>query len=94
MKFRPLYDRLVIDYTETENKYGKLVLPQDVSIQPTVAKVLRCGPGGYQNGRRVDMDVKEGDLVIFDKQSIELLEYNGEKIYTIRLAHVLGCMDP
>lgn len=85
---------MVIDYVECENRYGKLVLPQDVSIHPEVCKVLRCGPGGYQNGRRIDMDVKEGDCVIFDKNSVEVLEYNGEKIYTIRLAHVLGVMEP
>ena len=68
-KLRPLGDRVVIEPTPREEmtKSG-IVLPDTAKEKPQEGKILAAGPGAFDNdGKRVAMDVKKGDKVLYAK---------------------------
>lgn len=71
MKLKPLGDRVVVEALEREEKTkGGLVLPDTVKEKPIEGKVVAVGPGKLdENGKRMPMDLKEGDRIIYSKYS-------------------------
>ena len=68
MNIRPLGDRVVIKKLEAESttKSG-IVLTGTAKEQPQEAKVMAVGPGAVVDGKRVEMDVKVGDKILYSK---------------------------
>lgn len=71
MKLKPLGDRVVVEAIEREEKTkGGLFLPDTVKEKPIEGRVVSVGPGKLDdNGKRIAMDLKEGDRVIYSKYS-------------------------
>lgn len=69
IKLQPLADRLVVKPIEREEKTkGGIYLPDTVKEKPQEGKVLAVGPGRLsEDGTRIAMDVKVGDIVIYSK---------------------------
>ncbi|MFH1331411.1 MAG: co-chaperone GroES [Actinomycetota bacterium] len=69
MKLHPLGDRVVVkpkEDLEARTKSG-LVIPDTAKEKPQLGEVLAVGPGEYQEGKRIPLDVKVGDKVVYSK---------------------------
>ncbi|MCI5898704.1 MAG: co-chaperone GroES [Anaerovoracaceae bacterium] len=83
MNIKPLGDRVVIKRLEAEEKtVGGIVLPSQAKEQPQMAEVVAVGPGETVNGKKVEMEVKVGDCVIFSRYGGTDIKYDGVE-YTI-----------
>src|SRR4029077_13619307 len=69
-KIAPLEDRVVILPTdEAESMRGGLYIPDTAKEKPTQGEVIAVGPGRFEKGTRVPVDLKVGDKVIYGKYS-------------------------
>jgi chaperonin GroES len=89
---KPLGDRIVIELIEAEEKsaFG-IVLPDSAKEKPQEGKVLAVGTGRVlDNGTRVELDVKEGDKIIFSKYSGTEVKYEGNEFLILRESDILA----
>jgi len=91
---RPLGSRLVIEPIEQEEiTAGGIVLPETAKEKPQKGTVLAIGPGERDdNGNRIPLDVKVGDLVLFAKYSGTEIKYEGKKLLIMRESDVLAVL--
>ncbi|HLE52795.1 MAG TPA: co-chaperone GroES [Anaerolineales bacterium] len=93
---KPLGNRVVVEPTEQEEvTAGGIVLPETAKEKPQKGTVLAIGPGDRdEGGKRIPLDVKEGDTVLFAKYSGTEIKMDGKKLLILResdlLAIVLG----
>ncbi|WP_313893440.1 co-chaperone GroES [Psychrobacillus sp.] len=89
---RPLGDRIVIELIEVEEKtaFG-IVLPDSAKEKPQEGKVIAVSSGRVlDNGTRVELDVKEGDRIIFSKYAGTEVKYEGTEYLILRESDVLA----
>ena len=68
MKSKPLGDKVVLKQKEAEEKtQSGIILPDSAQEKPQEAIVIAVGPGKEENGKKTEMQVKEGDTVIYSK---------------------------
>jgi chaperonin GroES len=92
VKLEPMADRLVVKPIETEEvtKSG-LVLPDTAKEKPQEGKVLAVGPGRMsEDGKRIAMDVKVGDVVIYAKYGGTEIKVEGEELMILRESDILA----
>ena len=83
MKIKPLFDKIVVKALESKEKTASgIVLPQAAQEKPQLAEVIAVGPGGMIDGKQIEMKVKVGDKVIFEKYSGTEVK-DGEESYLI-----------
>ncbi|TQR21407.1 co-chaperone GroES [Psychrobacillus vulpis] len=89
---RPLGDRIVIELIEAEEKTASgIVLPDSAKEKPQEGKVVAAGTGRVlENGARVELDVKEGDRIIFSKYAGTEVKYEGNEYLILRESDVLA----
>jgi chaperonin GroES len=92
MAFRPLGDRVLIRRVEEEAKTkGGIIIPDTAKEKPQEGEVLAVGPGARdENGKRVDMDVKAGDRILFGKWSGTEVKIDGEDLIIMKESDILG----
>ena len=80
-KIRPLGDRVVIEPIEQEEKTASgIILPETAKEKPQEGKIIAVGAGRRdEDGKRVPMDVKEGDRVLFAKYAGTEVKLAGDK---------------
>jgi chaperonin GroES len=91
---KPLGDRVIVKPKEKEDmtKSG-IVLPDTASEKPQEGSVLAVGPGRVlDNGKRVELDVKTGDKVLFAKYAGTEVKLDGEDYLVIREADLLAVL--
>jgi chaperonin GroES len=67
-KLQPLGDRVIVEPMEQEETTASgIVLPETAKEKPQQGKVVAAGPGRVEDGKRIDMDVKAGDTVVYAK---------------------------
>lgn len=95
MKLKPLADRVIVRQSEAEEKTASgIVLPDTAKEKPTKGKVIAVGPGKFdENGKRMELGVREGDTVYYGKYSGTDVEINGEKFVILRESDILGVLD-
>ena len=83
MKLKPLGDRVILKYQETEEKtQSGIILPDSAKEKPQEAVVVAVGDGTGCEGKNVQMQVREGDKVIFSKYAGTEVKVEEEE-YTI-----------
>lgn len=85
-KLIPLHDNVIVKPIEEEHKTASgIVIPDTASKEkPMKGKVLAVGPGKFdEHGKRMPVDVKEGDVVIFTKYSPTEIKIDGEELYVL-----------
>src|SRR5579864_6131053 len=89
---KPLGDRVVVKpKPKDEMTSSGLVLPDTASEKPQEGSVLSVGPGRVlDNGKRVEMDVKTGDSVLFAKYAGTEVKLDGEEYLVIRESDLLA----
>jgi len=89
---RPLGDRIIIELVEVEEKtVSGLVLPDSAKEKPSQGKVVAVGTGRVlDNGTRVELEVKEGDTIIFSKYSGTEVKYEGTEYLILRESDILA----
>lgn len=76
---KPLADRILVRPLEREERtQGGIVLPDTAREKPQTAKVLAVGSGRWEEGRRIPLEVKEGDTILFSKYSGTEIKIEGE----------------
>lgn len=95
-KLRPLEDRIVVEpVTEMENKVSGIIIPDSVTKgKPKKGKVIAVGDGKYDdNGKRIPMDVKVGDLVLLEDWGPTEVKVDGKELYVVGQNHVLAILE-
>ncbi len=95
MKIKPLQDRVIVKRMEEEQKTaGGIIIPDSAKEKPQQGKILAVGPGKVlEGGTRVDMTVKEGDLVLFGKYAGSEVKIDGEEVLIMREDDILGIIS-
>ncbi|MFC4409658.1 co-chaperone GroES [Chungangia koreensis] len=89
---KPLGDRIVIELIEAEEKTSSgIVLPDSAKEKPQEGKVVAVGTGRtLENGQRVELEVKEGDKIIFSKYAGTEVKYEGNEYLILRESDILA----
>ena len=92
---KPLGNRVVVEAIEQEDMTsGGIVLPETAKEKPQKGIVLAIGPGDRdEDGKRIPMDVKEGDTVLFAKYSGTEIKLDDKKVLILRETDLLGIFD-
>jgi chaperonin GroES len=92
---RPLHDRVVIKRVqEQEEMRGGIVIPDTAKEKPQQGEVIAVGDGAILNdGKRVPLDVKAGDRVLFGKYSGNDVILDGEELLIMRENDILGVVE-
>jgi len=95
MAFRPLGDRVLIKRVEEETKTkGGIIIPDTAKEKPQEGEVVAVGPGARdEDGKRIEMDVKAGDRVLFGKWSGTEVKVDGEDLMIMKESDILGIVD-
>jgi len=92
LKLQPLGDRLVVKPVEREEMTkGGIVLPDTAKEKPQEGEVLAVGPGRLsEDGKRIAMDVKVGDRVIYAKYGGTEIRIEDEELVILRESDILA----
>jgi len=92
VKLQPLADRLVVKPIEREEvTRGGIILPDTAKEKPQEGKVLAVGPGRLSDdGKRIAMDVKAGDTVIYTKYGGTEIKVDDEELVILRESDILA----
>lgn len=91
MKLEPLEDRVVVKPIEAEEKTKSgIVLPDTAKEKPQEGEVVAVGPGKFEDGKRVPMEVKVGDRVIYSKYGGTEVKVEGEEYLILSQRDVLA----
>ena len=95
MSFRPLGDRVLVRRVEEESKTkGGIIIPDTAKEKPQEGEVLAAGPGARdEDGKRIPMDVKAGDRILFGKWSGTEVKIDGEDLIIMKESDILGLVD-
>ena len=90
-KVAPLADRVVVKaLEETETMRGGLYIPDTAKEKPQQGEVIAVGPGRTEDGKRVPMEVKAGDKVLYGKYSGTEVTVEGEQFLILRESDILA----
>lgn len=94
MKLTPLSDRVVLQQLEAEEttKSG-IILASSAQEKPQEALVIAVGPGGVVDGKEVQMQVKEGQKVIYSKYSGTEVKLDGDEYIIVRQDDILAVVE-
>ena len=92
ISIKPLEDRIVVQTLEAEQTTASgLVIPDTAKEKPQEGKVLAVGPGRVDDsGKRIPVDVAEGDVVIYSKYGGTEIKYQGEEYLILSTRDVLA----
>lgn len=95
MKFKPLKDRVLVKYSEeAEKSSGGLYIPDTAKEKPQQGEVIAVGPGRItDDGKLQKMDVKVGDIILFDKYSGSKISMDNVEYLIIREDDILGILE-
>ena len=91
---KPIFDRVVLEISDSEEQVkGGIILPAVAKDKSQIAKVIAVGSGELPDGKKVEMQVKIGDKVVFAKYSGTEIEENGKRFIILRQADILAIVD-
>jgi chaperonin GroES len=95
LNLRPLSDRLVVEPEEKEEKTASgIILPETAKEKPQKGTVLAAGPGRTDdNGKRIEMDVKTGDVVLYVRFAGTEVKINDRKLLILKESDILAIVE-
>ena len=95
MKFRPLHDRVVVQWMESEEKTaGGIIIPDTAKEKPMEGKIIAVGAGARdETGKIQPLDVKAGDSVLFGKWSGTEVKIDGQDYLIMKESDIMGIIE-
>ncbi|MAU87213.1 MAG: co-chaperone GroES [Alphaproteobacteria bacterium] len=95
MSFRPLHDRVLVRRVDEDEKTsGGIIIPDTAKEKPSQGEVVSVGPGERDdNGKRVALDVKKGDKVLFGKWSGTEVKVGDEELLIMKESDIMGIVE-
>jgi len=95
MKVRPLHDRVIVKRVKEEEKTkGGIIIPDTAKEKPVEGKIIAVGAGKVlEDGKRVPLQVKAGDRVLFGKYAGTEIKIEGEEHLIMREDDVIAIME-
>jgi len=94
LAIKPLEDRIVVKPLEAEQTTASgLVIPDTAKEKPQEGKVLAVGPGRFEEGQRLPLDVAIGDVVLYSKYGGTEIKYGGEEYLILSARDVLAVVE-
>jgi chaperonin GroES len=92
MKLQPLGDRVVVKPKEEDDARtpSGLVIPDTAKEKPQLGEVLAVGPGEFQDGERLPMDVSVGDVVVYSKYGGTEVKHEGTEYLILSARDLLA----
>ena len=92
MNFKPLHDRILVKRVESEERTtGGIIIPDTVKEKPMEGEVFAVGEGTRDtDGKRIPMDVKKGDRILFGKWSGTEIKLDGSDYLVMKESDVMG----
>jgi chaperonin GroES len=91
---KPLEDRIVVQPNDAEQTTASgIVIPDTAKEKPQEGTVLAVGPGRFEDGQRIPLDIKEGDVVLYSKYGGTEVKYAGEEYLVLSARDVLAIID-
>lgn len=91
---KPLADRVVVEpIEETEEMRGGLYIPDTAQEKPQQGRIVAVGPGRLtEDGTRVEMEVSEGDRVLYGKYAGTEVTVEGQELLIVKESDVLAIL--
>ena len=95
LNLKPLADRLVVEPVEKEGRAaGGIILPETAKEKPQEGTVLAAGPGRTDDdGKRIPMDVKVGDVVLYAKYAGTEVKIDDKKLLILKESDILAIVE-
>lgn len=95
IKIKPLRDHVLLEAVRKEAKRGDIILPETVEKErPEQGKVIAVGSGRIdKDGKRVPMEIKKGDIVLFTKYGPNEIKVEGKEYLIAREEDILAIID-
>jgi chaperonin GroES len=95
MKLRPLQDRILVQRVKEEEKTkGGIIIPDTAKEKPVEGRVIAAGIGKLsEEGKRIALEVKKGDRILFGKYSGNEIKIEGEEYLIMPEDDVLGIIE-
>jgi len=95
LKLKPLGGRVIVEPIEQEEMTaGGIILPETAKEKPQEGKILASGPGDRDDdGKRIAMEVKVGDKVLYAKYSGTEVKVDGKKLLILRESDILAVVE-
>ena len=95
MKIKPLHDQVVLIRQESEQKTaGGIIIPDTAKEKPVEGKLVAVGPGRMnREGKRIPMEVKEGDRVLFGRYAGTEIRIDGVEHLMMKADDILGVLE-
>jgi chaperonin GroES len=95
MKIRPMNDRILVVRVEEEKKTaGGIIIPDTAKEKPQEGKIVAAGPGKMgEDGKRIPMELKKGDRVLFAKYAGTEIKIDGVEHIFMREDDILGILE-
>jgi chaperonin GroES len=95
LNLKPLGDRLVVEPVEKEERTASgIILPETAKEKPQEGTVLAAGPGRTDDdGKRIPMDVKVGDVVLYAKYAGTEVKIDEKKLLILKESDILAIVE-
>lgn len=94
MQLKPLGDKVVLQYQKAEEKtQSGIILPDSAKEKPQEAVVIAVGSGKEVDGKKTEMQVKEGDKVIFSKYSVTDVKIQEEEYVIVSQDDIIAIVE-
>ena len=94
VKLKPLHDRIAVEAIEQEEKTtGGIIIPDTAKEKPIQGVIIAVGDGAKdEQGKRIPMDVKVGDKILYGKWSGTEVEVNNKKVLIMKESDIMGVL--
>ncbi len=95
MKIKPLHDRVIVERIEAESKTaGGIIIPDSAKEKPSEGLVISVGEGlRDDHGKRITLDVKKGDRVLFAKWGGAEVKIDGKELIILKESDILAVIE-
>jgi chaperonin GroES len=95
MKVRPLYDRIIVQRLEEEEKTkGGIIIPDTAKEKPIEGKVIAVGGGRIKkDGTKMPLEIKKGDRVLFTKYGGNEIKMDGDEYLMMKEEDILAIIE-
>ncbi len=94
MPIRPLGERILLEILEDDlEKKGSLYIPDTAKEKPQKGKIIAVGPGRYEKGELIPLNVHVGDVVLYSKYSGTEIKHDNKEYLIVRENDIMAIIE-